>query len=76
MSMQKKQSWSELSPAARAGMLVAAVVELVLTTMAFRDLSRRPSDQVRGPKWIWWICSIIQPVGPIAYLVLGRRRAR
>lgn len=73
MSMQKKK-WSELSPAARAGLVVGALIELVLTTIAMRDLSRRSSDQVRGPKWFWRLVSIIQPVGPIAYLALGRRK--
>jgi hypothetical protein len=73
MSTQKKK-WSELSPSARAGLVVAALVELVLTTVAMRDLSRRSRDQVRGPKWFWRLVSIVQPVGPLAYLALGRRK--
>ena len=73
MSKQKKQ-WSDLSPSAKAGVIAAAIVELVLTTIAMRDLSRRPREQVRGPKWLWRLLSIVQPVGPIAYLVLGRKK--
>ena len=72
--MNKKKQWSELSPAAKTGVIVAALVELVLTTVAMRDLSRRSRDQVRGPKWLWRLISIIQPVGPIAYLALGRKK--
>lgn len=74
--MSQKKKWSELSPSAKAGLIAAALVELVITTTAMRDLSRRPRDQVRGPKWLWRLVSIIQPVGPIAYLALGRRKQR
>jgi hypothetical protein len=28
---------------------------------------------VRGPKPLWVLGSVVQPVGPIAYLVFGRR---
>ncbi len=72
--MSQKKKWSELSPSAKAGLIAAALVELVITTTAMRDLSRRSRDQVRGPKWLWRLVSIIQPVGPIAYLALGRRK--
>ena len=76
MSTRRKKQWSELSPGARAGLVVAAVVELVLTTVAMRDLSRRSRAEVRGPKWLWRLVAVVQPVGPVAYLVLGRRRSR
>ncbi|MDQ2678000.1 MAG: PLDc N-terminal domain-containing protein [Actinomycetota bacterium] len=72
--MSQKKKWSELSPSAKAGLIAAALVELVITTTAMRDLSRRSRDQVRGPKWLWRLVSIIQPVGPIAYQALGRRK--
>ena len=48
-------------------------VEVVLTTTALVDLARRPAAQVRGPKAAWALASFVQPVGPIAYLALGRR---
>lgn len=72
----RKRQWSELSPEARAGVVLGAVIELVLTTIAMRDLSRRDRAQVRGPKWLWRLLAVVQPVGPIAYLALGRRRSR
>ena len=73
--MQKRR-WSDLSPTAKVLLVLGSVIELVLTTIALRDLSRRPADQVRGPKFAWGLMSFVQPVGPIAYLVLGRRRDR
>jgi hypothetical protein len=63
-----------MSPAQRAGLLVLGSVELALTATALVDLARRPADRVRGPKVAWALGCFVQPVGPIAYLTLGRRR--
>ncbi|HWE88858.1 MAG TPA: PLDc N-terminal domain-containing protein [Pseudonocardiaceae bacterium] len=53
---------------------VLAPVQLVLTGSAALDLLRRPSNQIRGPKILWWPGIFIQPFGSIAYLRWGRRR--
>ncbi|MGZ4688881.1 MAG: PLD nuclease N-terminal domain-containing protein [Acidimicrobiia bacterium] len=50
-------------------------MEVVLTTAALVDLARRPSAQVRGAKPLWVLACFVQPIGPIAYLAFGRRRA-
>lgn len=68
-----KKKWSDLSPAAQKAVLVAGAVELVLTAVTLRDLARRPADQVRGSKARWVALSVVQPVGPLAYLAWGRR---
>jgi hypothetical protein len=47
---------------------------MALTATALVDLVRRPAEKVRGPKWLWGMLAAVQPVGPIAYLVCGRRR--
>lgn len=57
----------------RAVVITLASVELVLTSTAAVDLYRRPQDQVRGPKTLWWLGIFVQPVGSVAYLTLGRR---
>lgn len=75
MAMPRRTRWADLSPRGRAFVVVAAAAEIVLTTIAMRDLSRRPRTQVRGPKWLWRLVSLVQPVGPVAYLLLGRRDA-
>ena len=72
--MQHKKKWSDLTTPQRAGVVVAAVAEIVLTSVALADLSRRPSAQVRGFKRIWALVCVVQPVGPLAYLLFGRRR--
>jgi hypothetical protein len=49
------------------------MVELVVTTIAVRDLVRRPADEVRGPKVLWGPLLFVQPIGSPLYLVIGRR---
>jgi Phospholipase_D-nuclease N-terminal len=65
--------WSDFSGGQRAAILVGSAIEVVLTTVALADLARRPPTQVRGPKPLWVLGCVVQPVGPIAYLVFGRR---
>lgn len=72
-AMAQKRKWSELSPGAKAAIVVGGAVEIVLTTIALRDLAKRPSAQVRGPKALWALGCVVQPVGPVLYLTAGRR---
>ncbi|MFC4119898.1 PLD nuclease N-terminal domain-containing protein [Nonomuraea zeae] len=58
------------------GLLLALVsAEVALTTAAAVDLAFVPRDAVRGRKGLWWLGIFVQPIGPIAYLVWGRRRS-
>ena len=72
MTHQKKQ-WSDLTPAQQKAIIAGGAVEIVLTTVALRDLARRPASEVRGRKWQWVLAFVVQPFGPIAYLTRGRR---
>lgn len=69
-----KKTWSELSPSQRRAISVAGAVEVILTIAALRDLSSRPAASVRGPKPAWAAALFVQPVGPLAYFALARRR--
>ena len=71
--MATKKQWSDFSGGQRAAIIVAAAIEVVLTGVALSDLARRPRAQVRGPKTLWVLGCVVQPLGPIAYLALGRR---
>ena len=55
--------------------MVGGVAEVVVTSVALRDLVRRPAALVRGPKWLWAPALFVQPVGSPLYLVAGRRSA-
>jgi hypothetical protein len=47
------------------------IIELGLLIFALVDLIRRP--KTRGPKWVWALVIIlINFVGPIVYLIVGR----
>lgn len=72
--MLRQRRWSDLSGRQRAGVITLGTAELVLTTAAAIDLYRRPKDRIRGVKPLWWPTIFIQPVGPVAYLLFGRRR--
>ncbi len=67
-------SWSDLSANRQRVICAVGLVELALTGVALRDLARRPAAQVHGPKAAWALGCLVQPVGPVAYLVAGRRR--
>ena len=72
---RKKRRWSDLSPRQRTAIVLGAIVELIITSIALRDLVRRPREQVRGPKIVWLATFFVQPFGPILYFRVGRRHA-
>jgi len=72
--MAQKKRWSDLSPAAKTAIVVGGAVELVMTTVALRDIIRRPAPEVRGPKLLWVLGFVVQPFGPLLYFGVGRRR--
>ncbi len=71
--MTQKKSWSDLSTSQKRAVYLGGAAELVLTAVALSDLARRPQDQVRGPKAMWVLGFAVQPFGPLAYLLVGRR---
>lgn len=67
------RQWRDLSPSQQRLVYVAGAAEALLTAAALRDLTRRPGDRVRGPKAAWVLALFVQPVGPVAYFLVGRR---
>jgi hypothetical protein len=51
---------------------VTVLVWVVVTPFMWRDLRSRPRDQVRGPKWLWWILSA-NLSGSAAYWLVARK---
>ena len=62
-----------MSPTQRKVVGVASAIEIALLAFALIDLRRRPAGRVRGSKRLWAPVLFVQPVGPIAYLLFGRR---
>ena len=73
--------------AARRRRLIGMAIQFVATAIAFAVLKRTPDSRLRGPRWLWQIivpvtltkatdgALIVSPLGPILFLVFGRRRA-
>lgn len=55
---------------------VALVIHVIMLSMTWRDLSRRPAAAVRGKKRIWRLWSGMNTTGSIAYWLFGRRPTR
>jgi len=49
-------------------------VDLVMAVLAWRDLSQRSDEQVRGGHRFWRVAIIANPGNSVAYWILGRRR--
>ena len=54
---------------------VVVMVWAVVTPFMWRDLQGRTPEQLRGPKWLWWIASF-NLSGSAAYWLCGRRVSR
>jgi hypothetical protein len=59
-------------PAQRAVAVALLLISLVLVLSAERDLQRRRSDQVRGPKFLWRVVCL-NALGSMTYFRWGRR---
>ena len=74
MAKKTKKTWKEMSPAARASFVAVGIAQVSLMIAAQRDISRRPAEQINGPKAAWRMASMINFIGPMGYFVLGRKR--
>lgn len=72
--MAQKRSWGDLTPTQKKVVAVAGVAEVVVTAWCAKDLKQRPAAMVRGPKLMWAPALSVQPFGPVAYLLWGRKR--
>ena len=69
-----KQKFSELPPAQQRAIVIAGAVQLTLLAAALFDISRRPPEQIKGPKPLWVGISFINTIGPLTYFFFGRKR--
>jgi len=50
------------------------LLQVILIAVALVDLIPRDPERVNGPKWAWALAVLlITGIGPIAYLVIGRK---
>jgi hypothetical protein len=71
---RRPRRWEDLSPAQQRAIVAVGVITTIWQAAMLWDLSRRPVEQVHGPKRAWVLASFVRPIGQIAYYVWGRRR--
>lgn len=70
---KERIKFSELPAPAQVGIVVAATVDATAKIAALVDLSRRPAEKIRGPKWAWAAAQAVNGFGPAAYWAFARR---
>lgn len=73
--MGNHRQWKELDSGRKVGIVLMSAAQLALAGAAYRDLMRRPADEIDGPKLAWGLALLVNWVGPIAYFLKGRRPA-
>lgn len=71
--MGTKRRWKDLTKGQRIAVGVVGAAQVTLTAAAYRDLLRRPAEQVNGTKLAWGLALLVNWVGPIAYFLDGRK---
>ena len=71
--MHKKKQWKDLTPKQRKAAIVVGIVQTIMMILVQRDLSRRSAAEIRGKKAVWRFAAFMQPMGPIAYFLFGRK---
>jgi len=74
MAKKPKKTWKEMPPAARVAFVALGIAQVSLMLAAQRDISKRPADQINGPKAAWRVAALINFIGPMGYFILGRKR--
>ena len=69
-----RQKLSELTDQQKKVLAVALVIHVIVLTLTWRDLRRRPDAAVRGRKRLWRIAPAMNTTGSLAYWLFGRRR--
>ena len=59
----------------RTKVLIAIVVpiQVFLAVLAWRDLTHRSDDRVRGKKIVWRVFVLLNPGNSLIYWLVGRR---
>jgi len=71
---RRGRRWADLPDGTRRGIALATSLQMALLASAVIDLVRRPSERVRGGrKWPWIPVLLVNFIGPIVYLLFGRR---
>lgn len=70
----ERKGWGELSKQQKRGIGLAGIVQFSLLLFVLQDWFRRPEDELRGRKKLWFPVLFVNFIGPISYLAVGRKR--
>jgi hypothetical protein len=65
--------WHDLSRRERWTKALLLLTDISLFVVAWRDLRRRPAERIRGSRGLWFCLLFIDYLGPLAYLLGGRK---
>lgn len=71
----RRQRWRDLTYTRRVAIVVGSLLQVALMATALWDIHHRSPDEIHGSKRMWTAAAFINFVGPIAYLILGRKTA-
>jgi len=57
----------------RQVLAVVAAIEVISAVFAWRDISRRSADSIRGSKRFWRVVFLMNPGNSVLYWMFGRR---
>ena|SRR5687767_4279537 len=67
-------NWQNLSSKQKGRFIVQGVIQFALLLWTLWDLRHRAADKVKGSKRFWTLFAFVQPIGPISYLLFGRKK--
>lgn len=73
MARRARNEWKKMSGRRRFWLVSLSMVEFGLKLLAWRDLARRPAEEINGRKAAWFAATFINTFGPVAYFIFGRR---
>lgn len=68
-----KPKWDDLTEQQQGSIVLAIIVQVALALVAFGALIGRPKEYVRGSKVAWFFGLFVNFVGPLAFLLFGRK---
>ncbi len=71
--MKNKKQWKDFSTATKVRIVLVGIVQVALLAAALWDIRRRPAEQIKGSKKMWYSVAFINYIGPIAYFAFGRK---
>jgi Phospholipase_D-nuclease N-terminal len=73
-SPRSKKQWKDLSSGRKRRIAIQGMIQVALAAWALWDIRHRPADRIKGSKRLWTLAAFVQPVGPVAYFLFGRKK--